>query len=115
MESEIDSAINFVGTLNHPADSQQWFRVHWSNNTYPLAAHNCSSGCTVTGSDCMCDTTIVTEAVFVNSSTIPSKAHLLSNLSVGATDPACAKSADHGLIVAARDEAESDSEFQYRR
>lgn len=32
-----------------------------------------------------------------------------------ATDPACAKSADHALIVEAREEAESDSEYQYRR
>ncbi|MFK7896842.1 MAG: hypothetical protein AB8G23_13450, partial [Myxococcota bacterium] len=32
-----------------------------------------------------------------------------------ATDPACAKSPDHGLIVDAREEADSEKDFQYRR
>ena len=66
--------------------SKSVFDVVWSQGTYPTAADNCSSSCTVIGDTCLCDVEAVSSAVFTDSSSIPTPREL-QELFVGALDP----------------------------
>jgi len=78
-----------VGGSEFPRDhgDGNYFKVGWENGSYPLAATSCSSGCVVHGTTCVCNTTIVSEAVFAAGDLPLSADAVRSSLHVGAFDP----------------------------
>jgi hypothetical protein len=79
-----------MGGKNFPEnafDSDDTFRVVWADDNFPVVETGCGGGaCTVRGKTCVCSTKLSDEAVFA---TLPSsRAEVISELTVGAIDPA---------------------------
>jgi hypothetical protein len=65
--------------------SENWFKVYWSDGSYPQAANNCSIYCKNYLDNCVCD--MVVEISQVYTSMPSSKEDLLAKLYIGAADP----------------------------
>jgi hypothetical protein len=68
------------------------FRMRWNNSLFPSFSTSCSAGCVAVqtpgyGGTCLCNISVSTAAVFVDSSVIPSPQQILSSLFVGAAVP----------------------------
>eukprot|EP01052_Picozoa_sp_SAG31_P027285 SAG31_NODE_2540_length_5538_cov_7.680859_4_plen_734_part_01 len=96
-------------------DSNNYFKVRWSDEQWPTAATNCSwatSNCAVHRDTCLCDT-LVEETSFTDTSRVPEAAEVLQNLHIGSpplsmfapgqysecTTALCAAAADEGVTV----------------
>ena len=70
----------------HP-DNVNYFKVTWENDTFPNSSNSCGNGlCTTVYRGCLCELDIVESKVF--NSFPSSKSNLLSELHIGAVDPA---------------------------
>eukprot|EP01046_Picozoa_sp_COSAG06_P010573 COSAG06_NODE_579_length_14027_cov_2.460942_5_plen_3130_part_00 len=67
-------------------NSKSVFDVLWREDSYPKAAENCSSSCTVLGGTCLCDVVASTSAVFADTQSIPTASEV-KELPIGALDP----------------------------
>ena len=65
---------------------QNLVRVLWGASGFPRVADSCggAAGCSVAGSTCLCSTSVTESAVFA---TQPTRAQILSELTIGAPDP----------------------------
>ena len=78
-------------------DMRERFRVQWNNQIFPRVSDaDCSGVCAVHGESCLCNVSVVTEAVFVDNSSLPALAEVVAELHVGATDPSLF---DNGTFV----------------
>lgn len=85
-----------------------YFHVHWDTSNveagrleYPHTTENSCDGGTISGTFCMCDTTVVNAAMF---SALPTRDEVLSSLFVGAFDPAVMDETYSLLVETATDE-----------
>ncbi len=66
-------------------DSATFFRVHWDNDDFPSHLNSCDNDlCEVYGSYCRCKIQVNEQRVFT---VLPSRAEVLSGLTVGGLDP----------------------------
>jgi hypothetical protein len=89
MINQVDSIPDVSTSSRFDVDALDKFRVVWDNDSFPTVANGgCSGACAVVGSTCLCNISVVTTAVFMNTSSLPSRSQVMSELSVGAVDPA---------------------------
>lgn len=62
-------------------ENENWFKVYWDNNSYPVVENGCDGLCDVYGNTCICET-LVTERVVFDVSPA-SKDQALANLYIG--------------------------------
>jgi uncharacterized protein (DUF1501 family)/uncharacterized protein (DUF1800 family) len=77
----------------HPADSKNFFRARWADGAFPQVdspdgGPSCGGVCHVHGDTCMCPTTLVNEAHFVESHNLPARDMIVADLFVRHADPA---------------------------
>jgi len=89
--SLVHTASTGLAAPSHLAlDSNEHVRVGWAGGLYPTAENGCAAVggvCSVRGDTCVCDTTVTTEAVFTNSSKMPTRAEVLAKLHIGSPPP----------------------------
>ena len=77
----------------HSADSKNFFRARWAGGAFPQVdspggGPSCGGVCMVHGDTCMCPTTLVTEAHFVETYNLPTRAMIVEDLKIRHADPA---------------------------
>lgn len=97
-------------------DSHNLFRVGWAQGNFPqVGTTNCSfPACTNHADTCVCDTSLVTVAVFADPGAIPSRAQALSSLHMGAAAPDVFDSGVYTRCTSAPCNAQHDVELWTR-
>ena len=65
-------------------DNANYFKVRWTNNSYPKVDRGCAPSCASLGSTCLCNVTVAEVAVFT---TLPTRALLERSLTIGSVSP----------------------------
>lgn len=70
-------------------DNMNVFRPDWRGGVWPHAESGCngSADCEVHGSTCLCNTTVITDAVYTTTDGLDQPERMLSQLHVGAVSP----------------------------
>lgn len=89
-----DGSINVVHTTSiplnsniHDTDSVEQYNVLWHQGIYPTVTVGCSDTCTIRGDTCVCPTIVETVAVFTDTTNLPTKDEIRSQLFMGASNP----------------------------
>jgi len=79
-------------------DNGNYFRVRWADGQFPASWNNCSqaSACRLSGTTCLCATSVETVAAFTDAAAPPSRQQVEEMLHVGSASP---ESFDSGIYT----------------